>query len=137
MAKESGIGWTTCSVDNGATPGVLKAIKNDCKSVTIATPRGVQDITGLDSSGIERLLLLADCSIEISGVFNDAVDMSHDVFKTVSSATTVRSVSLVVSAQTFSAECVFADYPLARSEAGELTWQVTGVNADGAIPAWS
>lgn len=137
MAKESGIGWTTCSVDNGATPGVLKAIKNDCTAVTISTPRGVADITGLDSSGMERLLLLADCSVEISGVFNDAADMSHDVFKTVSSATTVRTVNLTVSAQNFNPECVFADYPLARSAAGELTWQVTGVNANGAVPAWS
>jgi hypothetical protein len=44
----------------------------------------VQDITGLDKSANERLLLLADFSISLAGVFNDASNMSHDVFKTVS-----------------------------------------------------
>src|SRR5688500_14226802 len=98
MAKESGLGWTTLSVDSSA--GAVKAIKNDVTNFQFATPRGVQDVTGVDKSAMERLLLLADFSITLNGVFNDATDLSHDVFKTVSSTAVARTVTLVVSGQT-------------------------------------
>ncbi len=37
MAKESGLGWTTCSVDDSS--GTPQAIKNDVTSLSFATPR--------------------------------------------------------------------------------------------------
>lgn len=135
MAKESGVGWTTCSVDNAA--GAAKDIRNDCTNLQFATPRTVQDITGLDKSAIERLLLLADFSVTLNGVFNDAADKSHDVFKTVPSTSVARTTTLVVSGQTLANECLFTDYPLTRAAGGELTWAVPGVLADGTVPTWS
>ena len=56
------------AVDDAA--GSAKTISNDILSVSIGTPRGVQDITGIDKSAIERLLLLAHGSITLNGVFN-------------------------------------------------------------------
>lgn len=135
MAKESGLGWTTLSVDNSA--GVLKDIKNDVTNLSFATPRAVQDVTGVDKSAFERLLLLADFSVTMSGVFNDATDRAHDVFKTITSTSVVRTVSLAVSGQTLSNECLLTDYPLERSDSGELTWTVPGVLADGTVPTWA
>jgi hypothetical protein len=135
MAKESGIGWTTLSVDDSA--GAVKAIKNDVTNFEFSTPRGVQDITGVDKSANERLLLLADFSINLSGVFNDAADQSHAVFKTVPSSSVARTVSLAVSGQTLANECLFTDYSLSRAASGELTWQAPGSLADGAVPTWS
>src|SRR5262249_49351406 len=61
MAKATGIGWTTLSVDDSS--GTPVVIKNDVTNLQFATPRGVQDVTGVDKSAIERLLLLADFSI--------------------------------------------------------------------------
>lgn len=135
MAKESGLGWTTLSVDNSA--GVAKVIKNDVTSLSFATPRAVQDVTGVDKSAFERLLLLADFSVTLNGVFNDATDFSHDVFKTISSTSVLRTVSLAVSGQTLNNECLLTDYPLERSDSGEFTWTVPGVLADGTVPTWS
>jgi len=83
MPKESGLGWTTLSVDD-ATP-TLQDIKNDVTNFDFSTPREEQDVTGVDKSAVERLLLLADFSIALNGVFNDAVNLSHAVFKTVPS----------------------------------------------------
>ncbi len=77
MAKTSGLGWTTASVDDAAA--AAQAIKNDFTNLQFATPRGVQDITGIDKSAYERLLLLADFSVTFNGVFNPAANMSHDV----------------------------------------------------------
>lgn len=135
MAKESGLGWTTLSVDDSA--GAAKAIKNDVTNFSFATPRGVQDVTGVDKSAMERLLLLADFSIDLNGVFNDAADLSHAVFKTVPSTSVNRTVTLVVSGQTLANECLFTDYTLTRSASGELTWTAPGVLADGTVPTWA
>jgi hypothetical protein len=92
----------------------VQAIKNDFTNLQFATPRGVQDITGIDKSAYERLLLLADFSITLNGVFNPASNMSHDVFKTVPSTSVARTVTLTVSAKTLANEVLFTDYPLTR-----------------------
>jgi hypothetical protein len=136
MAKESGLGWTTLSVDDAA--GSAQAIKNDITNLAFATPRGVQDVTGIDKYAMERLLLLADFSISLNGVFNDAAGASHSVLKSVSSATSpARTTTLVISGQTIAPEVLFTDYSLARGADGALTWSAPGVLADGTIPAWS
>lgn len=135
MAKESGLGWTTCSIDDAT--GTPQAIKNDITNLQFATPRAVQDVTGIDKSAMERLLLLADFSITLNGVFNDAAGSSHAVFKTVPSTSVARTVALTVSGQTLNNECLFTDYPLTRADSGEFTWAVPGVLSDGTVPTWS
>ncbi|SRR6266550_5412552 len=136
MAKQSGLAWTTLSVDDsGGTP---RDIRNDITNFDFATPRAVQDITGIDKSAIERLLLLADFSFTLNGVANfTATTSAHAVLKTVSSTSVSRTVSIVVAAQTLNNECLITDYQLTRSNSGELTWQAPGVLADGTVPTWS
>ncbi len=135
MPKESGLGWTTLSVDDAASS--LKDIKNDVTNFQFATPRAVQDVTGVDKSAMERLLLLADFSITLNGVFNDESDKSHDVFSSVSDTSVVRTVTLVHSGQTLSNECLFTDYALNRADDGSLTWSAPGVLANGTAPSWT
>lgn len=135
MAKSSGLGWTVASVDDAG--GTARAIRNDFTSLQFATPRGVQDITGIDKSAIERLLLLADFSVTLTGVFDPATNAAHDVFKTVPSTSVNRTVTLTVSGVTLANECLFTDYPLSRSASGEFTFAVPGVLADGAVPTWA
>lgn len=135
MAKESGLGWTTLSVDDST--GSAQAIKNDVTNFEFATPRGVQEITGVDKSAFERLLLLADFSITLNGVFNDASNMSHAVLKTVGSTSVVRAISLAVSGQTLANECIVTDYALTRGDDGSLVWTAPAVLADGTVPTWS
>lgn len=135
MAKENGLGWTTLSVDNSS--GTPNAIKNDVTNFEFATPRGVQEVTGVDKSAMERLLLLADFSITLNGVFNDASNLSHDTFKTVPSTSVNRTVSLAVSGQTLANEVLFTDYSMTRANDGSLTWSAPGVLADGTVPTWA
>ncbi len=133
MAKISGLGWTTLSVDTSAPS--LTDIKNDVSNFDFATPRGVQDVTGVDKSAYERLLLLADFSINLNGVFN--ASSSHSVFKDVATTNTVRTCSLAIASQTLSVECLFTDYAITRAASGELTWTSPGVLQNGTAPAWS
>lgn len=135
MAKASGLGQTTLSVDDAS--GTAQAIKNDITNWQLATPRAVQDITGVDKSANERLLLLGDCSVTYNGVFNAAANMSHDVFKTVPSTSVNRTCTNTVNGVTLAAEILFTDYQLTRSNSGELTWSAPGSLADGSVPTWA
>ncbi len=135
MPKESGLGVSVLSVDAADT--VVKTILNDITDFSISTPRGVQDVTGVDKSAKEALLLLADYSLTLNGVFNDATDASHDVFKTVPSTSVARTVTYTHSTQTLAAEILFTDYALTRGTDGSLTWTAPGVLATGVVPSWS
>src|SRR5678816_1512136 len=119
MAKQTGLGWTTLSVDDSA--GTPQVIKNDITNMDFATPREVQNTTGIDKSAMERLLLLADCSYNLNGVFNPSATFSHAVFKTVPSTSVARTVTNVISGQTLATEILFTDYNLTRADSGALT----------------
>lgn len=135
MAKETGLSWTTLSIDDSG--GTVRAIKNDITNFQFATPRGVQDVTGVDKAAFERLLLLADFTLTVNGVFNDATGAAHDVFKTVPSTSVARTTTLTVSGQTLAGELLYTDYALTRAQSGELTFSAPGVLADGTVPTWA
>jgi hypothetical protein len=135
MAKQSGIGQTTLSIDDAT--GTVRAIKNDITNWDVGTPRNTQDITGVDKSAIERLLLLADMSFSPTGVFNPTANAAHDVFKTVPSTSVARTTTLTVGGVTLAAELLYTDYGLKRAASGELTWDAPGVLADGTVPTWA
>jgi hypothetical protein len=133
MAKSSGLAQTTLSVDTSA--GTPTDIRNDVMNWQMSTPRAVQDITGVDKSANERLLLLADCSVTLNGVFN--ATGSHLVFRTVPSTNVNRTTTQTVNGVTLASELLYTDYQLSRSDGGELTWSAPGVLADGVVPTWS
>jgi len=135
VSKASGLGWTTLSVDDST--GSPQAIKNDITNLTFSTPRAVQDITGIDKSANERLLLLADFSVTLDGVFNGGSNAAHAVFSTVPSTSVNRTVTMVVNSKTLPNETLFTDYSLTRAATGELTWEAPGVLADGTVPTWA
>lgn len=133
MAKSSGLGWTTFSIDNaGGTP---VDVRNDCTNLQFATPRAVQDVTGIDKSANERLLLLADGTLTGDFVFNPTG--AHTVLATIPSTSVQRTVSLGVGGKTLAMEMIGTDYPLQRSNTGELTASVPFSLADGTVPTWS
>lgn len=135
MPKQSGLGWTTASVDDSG--GVVRAIKNDFTNLQFATPRGVQDITGIDKSAYERLLLLADFTVTFNGVFNPTANASHDVFKTVPSTSVNRTTTLTIGGVTLAGELLYTDYNFTRAQSGEFTFTTPGVLADGTVPTWA
>jgi hypothetical protein len=133
MAKEAPI--MTVAVDDSG--GSARSIENDLTGVSWAIPRGVQDVTGVNKSAFERLLLLADFSATLDGVFNDGSNESHAVFSTVGSTSVVRTVTMVMSGQTLANEVFFTDYALTRASSGELTFSAPCVLTGGTVPTWS
>lgn len=133
MAKETGLSWTVLSVADAT--GAAQDIRNDVTNLDFSTPRAVQDVTGIDKAAHERLLLLADFSLTLHGVFNPT--LSHEVFSTVPSTSVVRATDITVNGETLNNNCLYSDYALTRSNSGELTWQVPGALADGNVPTWA
>jgi hypothetical protein len=139
MAKTTGMAQTALSVDNSAA--AAQDIRNDITNWQFSTPRGVQDVTGVDKSAIERLLLLADFSITLNGVFNDSANLSHAVFETVPSTSVARTTTITVTgtvgANSLAPEVLYTDYSLSRGTDGSLTWSAPGVLSDGTVPTWT
>lgn len=134
-AKSSGLAWTTLSVDlnDGST---ATDIRNDLTNLSFSTPRAVQDITGIDKSAMERLLLLSDFQITLNGVFNAA--LSHTVFASVSLAAAIaRTTSIGIGGKTLANECLYTDYSLTRGNDGAFTFTAPGVLAGGVVPTWA
>ena len=138
MAKSSGITTTLNVDDSGGTP---RNISNDVLSFGLNTPRGVQDITGLDKSAIERLLLLADGQVTLTMAFNPAATTGqHTVFRTMSSSSATRTVQFVINSTpsaTLSMEMICSDYSVPRAQDGSIQPTATLQLADGTVPTWS
>jgi hypothetical protein len=137
--KVSGLGGVI-KVDDSS--GSAQTLSNPTTNYQFSTPRGVQDVTGVDKSAHERILLLADYSVTLNGVADFDSNNEHDVFKTISSTSVTRTVELDPLGTTtgnpkLSNECILTDYQLTRAATGELTWQVPGALADGTAPAWT
>ncbi len=138
MAKTTGLGATIKVADASS---VVQTISNDVNEFQFSTPRGVQEVTGVDKSAIERLLLLADYTVSLKGIFNSAATFSHAVFSTVPSTSVIRSTSIAptsnVSTPILVVNAYYSDYSITRSNTGELTWEVKGDLGDGAVPTWA
>lgn len=125
MAKVSGL--TTTATIGG------NDISNDITSITLDTPYGVQDITGVDKSGFERMVLRGDVSGTINGVFNTASLKSHATLKTPGSKTFV--FGFPGATATFTA--ITSNYGLTMADDGSLTWSVNFALSSGAVLAWT
>ena len=134
MAKSSGIGMTV-TIDDA--DGTGRAITNDITNITFNTSRGVQDVTGVNSASMERLLLLNDFNCTVTCVFNPAANPSmFGVFSTPADNDT-RTVVIVVGGKTMTAECHMTDVSWSRNADGSFTAQATFVQSSTTAPAWT
>lgn len=139
MAKQHGLA-SQIFVDNASS--AAKDISNDITSFTVSTPRGEQDITGIDKSAMERLLVLADGKVSLKGVFNAAADKSHAIFSTVPSTSVARLVTInfppiATGSPVLAMTVQFADYTVDRNDKGELVWSTEGMLSNGSVPTWT
>lgn len=135
MSAEPGFPFAF-TVDDASS--AAQTLTTAVSTLQFATPRGVQDITTLGMSAIARQLLLADFNITAGlTFFDDGANLTHAVFKTVSSSSVKRTTTLALSGQTLAPEVLYTDYPWNRAQDGSITASVPGVLADGVVPTWS
>ena len=146
MAKTSGLGGVVKVADASST---LQIITNDVTNYSFTTPRNTQDVTGVDKFANERILLLADYTVTLNGVWNSVgtgggsdTANSHAVFSTITTTSVQRAVEIDPIGTTtgnpkLTVNCLLTDYQITRANTGELTWQVPGSLADGTVPNWT
>lgn len=125
MAKVSGLTTTLTIASND--------ISNDVLSFTVDTPYGVQDVTGIDKSYMERLLLRGDLSGTITGVFNTAANKSHATLKTPGSKAFVAAYP----GATLTTTILSTNYGVNFGADGSLVWSVNVVLTGGSAPVWT
>lgn len=126
----------TLSVDDAN--GDLQNITNDVLSMTIATPRGQQDVTSLADGAMRRLLLKGDATINLTGVVNDSTNASFDVL--VSTAGTYdgnRTTTYVRNGHTLTMEMVLGNVSQNIGQDGAWTFTADLQLANGSDPTWS
>ncbi len=133
MAKETGLGQTTLSVDDDS--GTPRDIRNDVTNWDFSTPMNLQETTGVDKYAMERLGLLKDFTGNLNGVFNPAANRAHAVLS--GNLRTPRTVLHVISAQSMTNEVLFSDYAVTRAAGGEMTYQAPFSLQDGTEPDWT
>ena len=137
VTKVSGLG-AIVTVDDAT--GTAQVISDDTTNFSFATPRASQDVTGVNKTANQRLLLLADYSATINGPMDTGANQSHAVFSTIPSTSKERNVKIqpTVNATPYlSALCILTDYQITRANTGELTYQVPASLFDGTAPSWS
>lgn len=134
MPVESGIGATITIDDSGGTGRDLSAY---CTQLGFQTPRGVQDISSINVSGMKRLLLRSDFKLNATFVFEDGSNLTFDVFKTAATYDSSRTVEIEVSGQTLTVECVLEDTNWSLGADGSLTIAATFSLQSGTDPTWT
>lgn len=136
MAKLTALGMTLNVDDSG---GTARNITNDVGNFTMNQGRAVIDVSGLDVTGMERLLGRADTTIDLSGFYNPGSNLSHDVFKTVLSqaGTVTRTVAIGYATGTATGEFVLASYNQTVNADGSHPWTASLQATGGTAAAWS
>lgn len=138
MAKSTGI-TTTVNIDDAS--GTPRNLSGDISSINVETTRGMVDVTGLDKSAMERLPLLADGKVSITGTPNPTATTGElAVFSTILSSAATRTVTVVYNTtppSTLTLEVLFENYGRDRGQDGALVFKADGSNANGIAPAWS
>jgi hypothetical protein len=127
MAKVSGLP-TTVSIGGNAIAG-------DIESLSLSTPYGVQDITGLDKSALERLLLRADAQLTVNAFFNATASQSHASLKTPGSKAIVIAFANAAATATFTAVQTTCTWDLGAD--GALKMSATFDLSNGTAVAWT
>lgn len=133
MAKETGLGQTTLSLDDdGGNP---QDIRNDVTNWDLSTPMNLQEVTGVDKYAMERLGLLKDASGNLNGVFNPASNRAHQVLS--GNLRVPRTLTHVISTASMALEVLISDYSVTRAAGGEFTYQSPYSLQNGAEPDWT
>lgn len=130
MAKLSGIPTSFTIDDVGGTPVTFS---NEVGTVTLNSSRAVQDVSGLDSDGTERLALRGDHTVDFNGFWDPSTVIG--VFGDLSNERDL--IIAFPGPATWTGAVVLTSFNVARGADGSLGWTATGQMSDGSFGAWS
>lgn len=124
MAKISGIPTSFTIDDTNGTPVDISALVGQ---VTVNTSRALQDVTGLDKDGTERITLRGDYTIDATG-FEDDAGTLDDIFMDPAGQ---RDLVIEFPNRVFTGVVVIGSFNEARNQDGSISWTSNMSQADG------
>lgn len=131
MAKISGIP-TSFSIDD--TTGSPVTFSNDVGTVNLDITQAVQDVSGLDVTGTERITLRGDWTASFTGFMSDPATNVIAVFGDIRNA---RTLVVTYPSRTFTGECVITSFGDAVQQDGSDGWTASASSSDGVFPTFS
>lgn len=113
-------------------------LSNDFRDFSIASPRQTMDVTGINKSAFERILLHRDGQISGTVFFNDAAGRAHPVISALPTGDQVVTITPVGAALGYPAASMAGkqiNYDGNRDASGELTFSVDQ-SANGSGVEW-
>lgn len=138
MAKQSGLGLSGVTVEDASN--VAQDLTNDILDVTIDTPMGTFDVTGLDKFAFERLAMLQDAKVSYTFAWNPAAGGSVPVFtgdRTVPRQCVIPLPNGGGSGATATFTGLITSVSIPRPQSGQLTGKATVEMSNGTPLAWS
>lgn len=132
MAKINGIP-TQFTIDNTAgTPVDISALIGSC---VVNTSRALQDVTGLDKDGTERITLRGDYTVDVTGFAEDASIISSIFYDPANQ----RDNTIVFPDETFTGTVVIGSFNKARNADGSISWtaQLSQAGGESLADVWS
>ena len=133
MAKFAGLAMSMTLDDSGGSSATN--ISNDVASITLSDTRGEQDITGIDKSAMERLQLLADTDITLTG---NGWPSSATLAVLATNMSAARTLVLNwPDSGTYTVEVMIFSFGPTRGADGGITWTANLKLSNGTAGAWS
>lgn len=132
MTKVNGIP-TSFTIDTTAgTPTDISDLVGNC---TVNVSRALQDVTGLDKDGTERITLRGDYTVDVTGFEDDGSDVDSIFLDPANQ----RDIIIVFPNRTFTGTVVIGTFTETRGADGSYGWTAQLSQAGGESPAdiWS
>lgn len=129
MAKVSGLP-TTFEIDDSA--GTPVTFSNQVGTVNLDISQAIQDVSGLDVDGTERITLRGDWTASFTGFWGDSSVV--DVFGDIRNA---RTLTVTYPGRVFTGECVISSFADAIGADGSDGWTASASSSDGTFPTFS
>lgn len=127
MAKQSGIPTSFSIDDSGGSPVTFS---NSVATISLDISQAVQEVSGLDVTGTERITLRGDWSASLNGFWDDGSDVV-DVFGDIRGE---RDVVITYPGRTFTGVAVIGRFGDAIGEDGSDGWSAEISSQDGTFP---
>lgn len=131
MAKVSGLPTSFTIDDVGGTPVTFS---NDAATLSLNTSQGLQDVSGLDTDGTERITLRGDWTASITGFWADPATNVIAVFGDIR---VPRDVTIVYPGRTFTGTAVIGSFADALGADGSDGWTAEISSSDGVFPTFA
>jgi hypothetical protein len=112
-------------------------ISEDVLSLSISTPNGMIDVSGIDLVGFQRIVGRRDCSLQLTCRVSDAAAGAHATLAPATASSVSASCVIVFGGKTLTFHAIVQNYDVSIGNGLEATASSTLVMDTGVAAAWT